>query len=147
MTKHNLDLSIIKEINFQDHKDDRGRLTSVEYGKNIPFEIKRTFLVHQVVSGGTRGRHAHTDTDQVLTVVHGSYDLFISNGSESRTFVVNDPSIGIYIPAMFWIRMSNFKDDAVCLVYASTIYDMKKSIRTWEEYLSALGMDYRAEDI
>lgn len=86
MISNHLDLSVVKEIVFQDHKDDRGRLTSVEYGKNIPFEIKRTFLVHQVTPGGLRGRHAHTDTDQVLTVVHGSYEIFVSNGIESKTF-------------------------------------------------------------
>ena len=129
------DLNRIYTINFHDNKDDRGRLTAIEFGNHVPFEIKRIFYVHQVIR--ERGSHAHRDTDQVLTTVHGSLKVDISNGVETRTFNIDNPGQGIYIPKMFWIRLYDFSPGGVCLVVASTIYDMKRSLRTWDDYIKA----------
>ena len=131
------DFDEVRWIEFQDIVDDRGRLTAIEEGNHVPFPIKRIFYVHQVIPETDRGGHAHYDTDQVITAVHGSLKIDVSDGKITRTFDLDSPDKGVYVPRLFWIRLYDFQDDGVCMVVASTIYDMKKSYRTWEDYLSA----------
>jgi dTDP-4-dehydrorhamnose 3,5-epimerase-like enzyme len=127
-------------IDFQDVKDDRGRLTALEVHNHIPFEIKRLFYVHQVEPGVDRAGHAHRETDQVLTVVHGMLNVEILDGKTSREYPLTDPGKGLYVPRMIWIRLHDFSEGAVCLVAANTIYDRSKSIRTWKDFAEARGL-------
>ena len=73
-------LDDVHELTFTDVGDDRGRLTAVESGVDVPFAIVRVFYVHDVATGAPRGGHAHRDTDQVITAVSGSLTLAVSDG-------------------------------------------------------------------
>jgi len=132
----------VKWVDFQDVKDERGRLTAIEGNSHIPFEIKRIFYVHQVVPGIDRGGHAHIDTDQVITAVHGGLQVDISDGKSVRTYQMDDPGKGLYVPRMFWIRLYDFSPGGVCLVFANTLYNMKQSHRTWASYLDARELPF-----
>ncbi len=81
-----------------------------------------------------RGRHAHKDTEQLVVSVAGSLDIDVSDVETTRTFHLDDPSQGLYIPAMIWIDLHNFTRETVCLVAASTHYDLSKVIRDRDEY-------------
>lgn len=138
-------MELVKWLEFQDVKDERGRLTAIEGEEHIPFQIARVFYVHQVVPCVARGGHAHRDTDQVLVGIHGSLQVDVSDGKEINTFLLDDAGKGIYVPRMLWIHMYNFSPDGVCLILANTKYDMSKSIRTWDEYLKVKGLPWREE--
>jgi len=132
----------IRWIDFHDNSDDRGRLTAIEEGEHVPFNIKRIFYVHQVKPDTNRGGHAHIDTDQVITSVNGMLKVDVSDGETTQTYLLDSPAKGIFVPRMFWIRLYEFSESAVCLVLASTRYDMKKSYRTWGDYLEARKLPY-----
>lgn len=132
-----MNFSDIRWIKFQDNTDDRGRLTAIEEDTHVPFNINRIFYVHQVKPDTNRGGHAHMDTDQVLTSVNGSLKVDVSDGKTTQTYVLDSPAKGIIVPRMFWVRLYEFSESAVCLVMASTKYDIKKSYRTWGDYLDA----------
>ena len=51
---------------------------------------------------------------------------------------MDDPMKGLYIPRMIFVELSGFTSDAVCLVLASTHYDIKKSIRNIDDYKNAI---------
>lgn len=140
-----MDINQVRWVKFHDIIDERGRLTAIESGEHIKFNIARIFYVHQVVTGMERGGHAHRDTDQVLVGIHGSLKVDISDGKEMQTFLLDDPGKGIYVPRMLWIRLYQFRQDGICFVLASTNYDRSKSIRTWEEYLEAIGLSWWEE--
>lgn len=140
-----MSLDQIAWVGFQDVTDDRGRLTAIEGNVHIPFSIKRVFYVHQVVSGTDRGGHAHRDTDQVVAGIHGSLKVDVSDGISVKTYMLEDPGKGLFIPRMLWIRLYNFSDDSVCLVLANTIYDKSRSLRTWKEYLDVLELPWMEE--
>lgn len=125
-------------ILFADHIDPRGRLTAVESSGHVPFEIRRVFYVHQVAAGHERGGHSHPETDQVAVAIHGSLKIDLSDGNETRTFELADPSKGLYLPRRIWCRLYAFSPGAVCLVFASTHYDPATVIRTWDGYLTSL---------
>lgn len=127
----------VRFIDLPSVKDVRGVLTSIEGGIDTPFEIKRIFYMHHIVSD--RGGHAHTDTDQVIVASYGSFKVEISDGSRSSSYVLDDAQKGLYVPRMIFIKLSGFSSGAVCMVLASTHYDITKSIRTWEDYLRVVG--------
>ena len=130
-------LDAVKWISLPSNHDPRGVLTSIEGGEDIPFAIKRIFYMHHITTD--RGGHAHTDTDQVVIATSGSFNIDVSDGQRHETHTINDPTQGIYTPRMVFINLYNFSSDAVCLVLASTHYDMSKSIRSWEAYLEVIG--------
>ena len=141
-----MSLDHVRWINFQDVIDDRGRLTAIEENAHIPFPIKRVFYVHQVVPGVDRGGHAHRDTDQVVVGIHGSLKIDVSDGTTVKTYMLDNPGKGLFVPKMIWIRLYEFfSTDAVCLVLADTIYDRSKSIRTWKEYLEVRELPWMEE--
>lgn len=132
-------LDQVRAIDLPSNRDDRGVLTSIESEQDAPFPIKRIFYMHHVLSD--RGGHAHTDTDQVVVSVAGRFEMELSDGKESVTFTLDDPTRGIYIPRMVFININGMSKDAVCLVLASTHYDMSRSLRTHDAYLEALGLE------
>ena len=74
----------------------RGNLSFIEK-KKIPFEIKRVYYLYDVPSDGSRGGHAHKKLNQFLIPLSGSFDVIVDDGS-SKTFTLNKPNKGLYIP-------------------------------------------------
>ena len=130
-------LDAVRWVELPSNVDERGVLTSIESGQDIPFEIKRIFYMHHITTD--RGGHAHTDTEQVVTAAAGRFKMDLSDGVDTRTYVLDDPTRGVYTPPMVFIELYDFSPGAVCLVLASTHYDIEKSIRSWEAYLEAIG--------
>ncbi len=94
--------------------------------------------MHHIISD--RGGHAHTDTDQLVIAISGSFIIKLFDGVNSVEFKMDDPVKGLYIPRMIFIELFDFSADAVCLVLASTNYDMKKSIRNLNDYMKSVNL-------
>ena len=119
-------------------EDLRGRLSFGEVPANVPFEIKRYFLVYNVPTSEVRGEHAHKRLHQFLICVHGSCRVVASDGRARQEFALDDPSIGLHIPPMIWTTQYKHTTDAVLLVFASASYDAGDYIRNYSEFLSAV---------
>jgi dTDP-4-dehydrorhamnose 3,5-epimerase-like enzyme len=130
-------LDEIRLIELPSVKDSRGILTSVEGGNDIPFAIKRVFHMHHIVSD--RGGHAHIDTDQLIVASSGRFQVEFSDGTDVKRYVLDDPTRGLYVPRLIFIRLYAFSEGAVCMVLASTHYDIGKSIRSWDDYQKFIG--------
>jgi len=131
-------LSEVRWIAFPNSRDERGVLTAIEGGSNIPFEVRRIFYMYGTPPQIERGGHAHTDSRQVVIAICGRFKLDLSDGTNTRTFELVDPDRGVFMPRMTWARLYEFSPGAVCLVLADTHYDRAKSIRTWAEFLAAV---------
>lgn len=130
-------LDEVRWIDLPSHADGRGTLTVLEGGSDLPFEIKRVYFVHEVVR--ERGGHAHRDTHQVVIAAAGSFEIALSDGTTERSYVLDDIRRGLYICPMLFIRLRNFSPDTVFVSLASTHYDSQRSIRSWEDYVAAIG--------
>ena len=131
----------IKELRWIDLTsvhDERGILTSIESSIDIPFEVKRIFYMHHIVSD--RGGHAHRDTDQIIIAISGSFQIELYDGTERLSYRLDNPIKGLFVPRMIFIQLFDFSKDAVCLVLASTHYDIKKSLRNIEDYNEAINI-------
>jgi acetyltransferase-like isoleucine patch superfamily enzyme/dTDP-4-dehydrorhamnose 3,5-epimerase-like enzyme len=115
--------------------DLRGQLTFAEMLVHVPFEVKRCFLVYDVASEHIRGEHSHRTLHQFLLCVHGSCHVVADDGVNRQEFVLDSPSIGIYLPPMIWGVQYRYSADAVLLVLASAPYDPADYIRSYDEFL------------
>jgi hypothetical protein len=122
-------------VNLAEHQDDRGRLTVVQTGTEIDFEIKRAYFFHHIPKGTKRGSHGHKRLQQLIIAVHGSFTLEIDDGTTQRTFVLDDPSVGLYVGPMLWRDIYDFSADAVGLSLASEPFDESEYYRDYEEFL------------
>ncbi len=126
----------MRSVNFPSHADDRGTLTAIEGGQDIPFDIQRIYFVHDVFA--ERGGHAHRETHQVVVAVSGRCELILSDGEREARFILDDVRKGVYIGPMLFIRTTNFSPGTVLVSMASSHYDKARSIRSWPEFLEAI---------
>lgn len=124
------------------HIDDmRGSLSVGEFGRSIPFAAKRYFLVFDVPSREIRGEHAHRTNHQFLVCVRGSCSVVADDGKQRQEFLLDRPTLGIYLPAMVWGIQYKYSSDAVLLAFASEYYDPNDYIRDYGEFIALVGND------
>lgn len=116
--------------------DIRGDLLALELARDLPFEPQRVFFVHGVPSKEVRGEHAHRRCEQFLVCVSGSVACIVDDGRTRREFVLDDPSKGLYMPAMTWGTQYDYSADAVLTVFASRPYEDDDYIRDYEEFVA-----------
>jgi dTDP-4-dehydrorhamnose 3,5-epimerase-like enzyme len=125
---------MIKLIELQKRFDDRGSLSFLEGGKDIPFEIKRIYYLYHL-NQAHRGFHAHKKLNQVAICVSGSCTFVLDDGRERQEVRLTKPNEGLFIDKMIWREMKDFSSDAVLLVLASEHYDESDYIRNYDEFL------------
>lgn len=117
------------------HSDRKGNLSVVENGKDIPFDVRRTYYLYDVPGGESRGAHAHRELSQLIIAASGSFSVTLDDGKVKRTFLLNRPYQGLYVVPGIWRTLDDFSSGSVCLVLASHEYDEKDYIRDYEEFI------------
>jgi mannose-6-phosphate isomerase-like protein (cupin superfamily) len=111
-----------------------GYISVTEANKLVPFEIKRVFWTYYTPESIVRGRHAHYKTDQVLVAVAGRIIVTIEKPDGNiEVYNLESPNQGVFVPANCWHTMQ-YNHTSVQLVFASTEYEEKDYIRSYEEY-------------
>jgi dTDP-4-dehydrorhamnose 3,5-epimerase-like enzyme len=115
--------------------DPRGNLSFLENENQIPFIIKRTYLIFDVPGGEIRGGHAFKEQEEFIVALSGSFDVVIKDAfGETIRFQLNRSYFGLYIPSMLWRHLENFSTNAVCLVASSTFFNPDDYIRNVAEF-------------
>jgi UDP-2-acetamido-3-amino-2,3-dideoxy-glucuronate N-acetyltransferase len=121
-------------------KDLRGALTFGEIGEQLPFEIKRYFLVFDVPNQEVRGEHAHHQLHEFLICLRGSCAIALDDGQHRDEVTLNSPTIGLHVPPKVWRVHYKYSHDAMLLVLASDLYLADDYIRDYDEFLAVVGM-------
>lgn len=129
------DASLLQLPHFQ---DDRGALSFVEGERHVPFSIRRVYYLYDVQAGESRGGHAHKQLQQLMIPLAGAFTVELDDGVEKRSFRLERPSQGLYVPRGLWRDLREFTPGAVCLVLASLPYSEEDYYRDYDEYLSAV---------
>jgi acetyltransferase-like isoleucine patch superfamily enzyme/dTDP-4-dehydrorhamnose 3,5-epimerase-like enzyme len=116
--------------------DLRGRLSFAEVERNVPFAVKRYFLVFEVPTAEVRGEHAHRAQHQFLVCVHGHCCIVADDGTHRQEFLLDSPAMGIYVPPMTWAVQYKYSADAVLLALSSGAYDPADYIRDYQDFLA-----------
>jgi dTDP-4-dehydrorhamnose 3,5-epimerase-like enzyme len=123
-----------KIIDFPKVSDVRGNLSFIEENKHVPFPIKRVYFLYDVPSGAKRGGHAHKALETVVIALSGSFDVKLDDGFKKKTFFLNRPHYGLYIPAGIWRSIENFSSNSIALVLASSLYEENDYIRNYKAF-------------
>ena len=134
-----------KCIDFISHGDNRGQLIAIEYGRELPFPVKRMYYIFDTLNGVRRGFHAHKSLKQLLICVSGSCKLHLEDGMTSEEIELNSPDRGILITGVIWREMYDFSPDAVLVVLASEVYAESDYIRDYEEFKKYRKGNYKNE--
>lgn len=121
--------------------DSRGNLTVAEFGKLVPFDTKRFFMVYQVPLVEVRGEHAHHQCHQFLVAARGRISVIADDGFRRDEFVLDRPTVGLYLPPLTWGVQYKYSPDACLLVFASDYYDNDDYIRDYGQFRKLVGAD------
>ena len=120
-------------IKMQNFTDDRGNLIITEFD-NLPFLPKRLFIQSVHRDGVTRGGHAHRNCDQVFLPVYGEVQVIIETSSKTLSFILDDPTLGLYVPKMNWASEYFKLSSTKLLILASEKYSQKDYIKNLSEF-------------
>jgi hypothetical protein len=130
----------IKLIDLQKIADPRGNLSFIEEDNQIPFKIERTYWIYDVPGGQSHGGHAFFEQHEFIVALSGSFDVAVDDGSEKKTYVLNRPSFGLYIPSGLWRQFENFSTNALALILSSTSFSEVDYIRNYQDFLNFKGV-------
>jgi len=119
---------------FNQVSDSRGDLSFLEELKDVPFEVKRVYWLHEVPEQQVRGGHAHKTGEQVIICLQGTVEVVLeSQTNEQLSYTLNQPSTGLYIPPLWWGKML-FRGKAMLLGLASDEFSEDDYIRNREDF-------------
>ena len=121
-------------FDIRKYTDNRGYLSVIEGGEDIPFEIKRIYYLYMVPEAA-RGAHAHKELQQLLVATSGSVDITLDDGQEKKTFHLDRPWKGLLVTPGLWRDLDNFSGGTVLMCLASEKYDEGDYIRDYNEFL------------
>jgi dTDP-4-dehydrorhamnose 3,5-epimerase-like enzyme len=127
--------TLLRSFGIQSHVDSRGFLGICEFFIDSGFVAKRFYFITDVSKDEIRGEHAHKKLEQVFVCLQGSFELEVNDGINIQKVVVNNRTEAFYLKPGLWREMSNFTNDAICLVIASDSYDPIDYILDFNEYL------------
>ena len=116
--------------------DSRGALSYAELGDQLPFEVRRYFLLFDVPEGAIRGAHAHRELQQFIVCVHGSCRVIVDDGVHRDELRLSSPDRGVYVPPPLWTTIVPDSRDTAVIVLASAEYDPDDYIRDYDEFLA-----------
>jgi acetyltransferase-like isoleucine patch superfamily enzyme/dTDP-4-dehydrorhamnose 3,5-epimerase-like enzyme len=123
-------------------KDLRGDLSAGEFERDIPFPVRRYFIVYDVPSEKVRGQHAHKQCHQFLICVKGRCTVVADDGVARQEFRLDSPATGLYLPPLTWATQFRYSSDATLLVFASHYYDAEDYIRDYADFVSLAAIDH-----
>lgn len=122
-------------IDIRKFTDNRGYLSVIEGGEDIPFEIKRIYYLYMVPEAA-RGAHAHKQLQQLLIATSGSVDITLDDGREKKTFHIDRPWKGLLVVPGLWRDLDNFSGGTVLMCLASEHYEAEDYIRNYNDFLN-----------
>ncbi len=130
-------------IDIGHHADARGSLTVLERIAELPFDVRRAFVISDVPPGGIRGEHANTLTSELIVCVAGSLSLTVQDEHAVRTLLLSAQAQAVLVPPTLWVELRDFAPGTVVLVLADTEYDEARHgyIREHARWLQWRGMD------
>jgi hypothetical protein len=115
--------------------DERGNLTFLQAGLQVPFEIKRAFWIYDVPGGEMRGGHAFKEQNEIIIALSGSFDVTVKdkNGVEHK-YSLNRSYTALFIPNLSWRHLDNFSTNAVALHLVDMEYTSTDYIRDANQF-------------
>lgn len=116
--------------------NNKGNITVLENGLNIPFDIRRIYYLYDVPMNAERGGHSHYELQQYIVAASGSFTFVLDDGTNKKEVFLNHPNKALHIRSGIWREMKDFSSGSICLVLASIEYNENDYIRDYEQFLN-----------
>lgn len=127
---------MLERVSVATVRDSRGSLSFLESGRDVPFDIRRVYYLHDVPYGAERGGHAHRQLRQAIIALSGSFTARTHDGVSWSEDLLSDPAEALLVPRMTWRELVGFTSGAVCVVLASEYFDEADYIRDFGEFVA-----------
>ena len=121
-------------IDLPGNTDARGKLAFAQQGDQIPFPVRRIFMLYAIPEASRRGGHAHRAQHQLLIMTGGACTVTVSDGVSEDEIRLDRADRALYVPPLRWIELGDFIAGSVCVVLASGLYDEGDYIRDVAEF-------------
>ena len=108
--------SRIKRIPLPEVIDERGSLTFLESNNHVPFEIKYTLIVTNVVAYSKNARFSRSLEKQFLVILSGVLRVKVRDGEFEKVYVLRKPNEGLYVPEEAEKSVIDFSENLLLLV-------------------------------
>lgn len=113
--------------------DERGAISVMD--KELPFEVKRVFWLHNIKGGKDRGAHALLEGTEIIFAVHGSFVVDLDDGVSKVSVLLVDATKGLIIRPGIWFRTHSYNNDGVTLILADEEYTRERYTYDYEDFL------------
>ncbi len=99
--------------------DERGNLSFLENGHQIPFNIKRVQWIFNVPAGEACDFASCSQGEEFILALSGSLDLCVGEGGQRERYHLNRSNLGVYVPAGCPRKLENFSTNAIAAIVSS----------------------------
>jgi dTDP-4-dehydrorhamnose 3,5-epimerase-like enzyme len=124
------------------HADARGCLTVLDRTSEMPFDVRRTFIIAGVPPGAMRGQHANQVTTELIVCAAGALTVRVDDGQSSRSIPLSPSGGAVLVPPSLWVELRDFAPGTVVVVLADTDYRVARDayIRDRARWLAMRGL-------
>tara|TARA_Y100000389_G_C17377810_1_gene472634 strand:- start:13 stop:426 length:414 start_codon:yes stop_codon:yes gene_type:complete len=101
---------------------------------HVDFTINNLFYITDLNSLESRGKHANTNTEEILICIKGSFNLECFDGKNKYNYTLKEHD-AVYIPKMVWLDFNNFKECIILVLTSITPVIEKESIHDIDEFI------------
>jgi hypothetical protein len=113
----------------------RGEIVVVEGEVQVPFSIKRIFIL-RAPTNMVRGGHAHRGCSQFMICTQGVIEINCDDGRDQRSFLLDRDNVGLLLPPNIWSTQRFCCENSVLLVVCDQPYEEQDYIRDYTEFLA-----------
>ena len=126
------------QIKFPQYKDINGVLCVYQVGEDVPFDIRRVFVV-KAGKGDIRGEHAHKQCNQLLVCVAGEILVSCDDGEAVAQYRLTDMQTGLLIPPGIWAKEEYIRSESALMVFCDREYEADDYLRNYGDFKEFIG--------
>ena len=107
-------------ITLSHHRDEHGCLTVLERVAELPFDVRRAFVISNVPPGASHEHHANMLTSELIVCASGALTVRVEDGQSSRSIPLSSQAGAVLVPPSLWLELRDFAPGTVVVVFADT---------------------------
>lgn len=128
----------MKNLTFKIHKNSTGILIPISLKKDIPFKVKRIFVINGK-KNSKRANHAHQKCTQFLMPISGSIDVLYENkkGKFKKRLSFRNRKCLLLEPKS-WLKIKFITNNSILVVYCDREYEYFDYINNYDDFLKII---------
>jgi len=128
----------MKTTKFKSYKKRSGTLLPFSLTKDVPFKVKRIFLIYGN-KNFIRGNHAHKKCSQFVVPVYGKIEVSFENKQKKITKILDHRiKKGHLVKPKTWCKLKFLTNNSILMVFCDQEYQFKDYIKKYKDFLKII---------